>query len=85
MVAMGAMYQLVPVAFLTPIWNQKLWYFRLLITVVGITSLTLLLGFQPSYAVYGGILTIVGIIAIAEYQHKQQYPWYSIRIPLFAY
>ena len=62
MIAMGAMYQLVPVAFLTPIWNQKLGYIQFVITVIGITSLTLLLGFQPSYAVYGGILTIIGII-----------------------
>lgn len=62
MIAMGAMYQLVPVAFLTPIWNQKLGYIQFIITVIGITSLTLLLGFQPSYAVYGGILTIIGII-----------------------
>ena len=61
MIAMGAMYQLVPVAFLTPIWNQKLGYVQIIITVVGITSLTFLLGFQPSYAVYGGILTIIGI------------------------
>lgn len=61
MIAMGAMYQLVPVAFLTPIWNQKLGYLQFIITVVGITSLTLLLGFQPSHAFYGGILTIIGI------------------------
>lgn len=61
MIAMGAMYQLVPVAFLTPIWNQKLGYTQFIITVIGITSLTLLLGFQPRYAVYGGILTIIGI------------------------
>lgn len=40
---MGAMYQLVPVAFLAPIWNQKLGYIQFIITVVGITGLTLLL------------------------------------------
>lgn len=61
MIAMGAMYQLVPVAFLTPIWNQKMGYLQFVITVVGITSLTLTLGFKPTFAIYGGILTIFGI------------------------
>src|SRR5574342_450532 len=36
MVAMGAMYQLVPVAFLTPIWNEKFGFAQFSVTAVGI-------------------------------------------------
>ncbi|WP_313893567.1 hypothetical protein [Psychrobacillus sp.] len=62
MIAMGAMYQLVPVAFLTPIWSQKLGAIQFSFTLVGITSLSLLLGIKPDIAVYGGILTIIGMV-----------------------
>ncbi|MEC5423626.1 hypothetical protein QGM71_08995 [Virgibacillus sp. C22-A2] len=62
MIAMGAMYQLVPVAFLTPIWSQKLGYLQFIITAVGITLFSILLGMKPADAIYGGILAITGII-----------------------
>lgn len=61
MVAMGAMYQLVPVAFLTPIWNQTFGAIQFFITVIGIFSLSILLGIKPNLAVYGGIITIIGV------------------------
>src|SRR5699024_11590525 len=35
MICMGAMYQLVPVAFLTPIWNQTFGIFQFIVTVIG--------------------------------------------------
>jgi hypothetical protein len=62
MVAMGAMYQLVPVAFLTPIWSQRLGLAQLIITITGITIFSVLLGTAPQHAIYGGILTILGIL-----------------------
>ncbi|MFC3015324.1 hypothetical protein ACFOEL_02870 [Virgibacillus litoralis] len=62
MIAMGAMYQLVPVAFLTPIWNQTFGFIQFLITAIGVTAFALLLGLMPEYALYGGIVAIIGII-----------------------
>jgi len=61
MIAMGAMYQLVPVAFLTPIWNQKFGYVQFIITAIGIGWFAISLGTSPSNAIYGGILTVIGI------------------------
>ncbi|MDL4840587.1 hypothetical protein [Aquibacillus rhizosphaerae] len=62
MVIMGAMYQLVPVVFLTPIWSEKLGVVQLIITTVGIISFSLLLGFNISIAVYGAVILIIGIL-----------------------
>lgn len=62
MIAMGAMYQLVPVAFLTPIWNQKFGFAQFIVTAVGITAFAILLGVNPDKAIYGGIIAIIGII-----------------------
>ncbi|WP_088049729.1 hypothetical protein [Virgibacillus dakarensis] len=62
MIAMGAMYQLVPVAFLTPIWNQTFGFIQFLVTAIGITVFALLLGLKPDQAIYGGIMAIIGII-----------------------
>lgn len=62
MIAMGAMYQLVPVAFLTPIWNQTFGFFQFIITAVGVTALAILLGVMPENAVYGGLIAVIGII-----------------------
>jgi hypothetical protein len=62
MVVMGAMYQLVPVAFLTPIWSETFGFIQFFVTSIGIISLVVLLGFAPSYAVYGGALAILGIL-----------------------
>lgn len=61
MVAMGAMYQLVPVAFLTPIWNETFGFIQFFVTAIGITLLTVLLGVKPSLAIYGGIITVIGV------------------------
>lgn len=62
MVVMGAMYQLVPVAFLTPIWNQTFGFVQFVVTIIGFTSLTVLLGIAPDKAIYGGIITILGVL-----------------------
>src|SRR5690625_4974360 len=62
MVVMGAMYQLVPVAFLTPIWNQTFGFIQLIVTVIGFTSFTFLLGFAPNKAIYSGSIALVGVL-----------------------
>lgn len=61
MVVMGAMYQLVPVAFLTPIWNQTFGVIQFCITITGFTVFSLLLGWMPQYAIYGGMISGLGI------------------------
>lgn len=62
MVAMGAMYQLVPVAFLTPIWNETFGFIQFSITALGITSFALALGYFPSLILVSGIITVIGIL-----------------------
>ncbi|MCJ0932316.1 hypothetical protein [Virgibacillus halodenitrificans] len=62
MIAMGAMYQLVPVAFLTPIWSHKLGYIQFVITALGFSIFSVLLGLKPEKAIFGGILAIVGVL-----------------------
>ncbi|MED3625040.1 hypothetical protein [Neobacillus thermocopriae] len=62
MVAMGAMYQLVPVAFLTKIWNEKFGFIQFFVTAAGITSFSSMLYLSPHYAMIPGILTLVGIL-----------------------
>lgn len=62
MVVMGAMYQLVPVTFLTPIWSQKFGVAQFVITIIGFTSFILLIGLAPGKAVYGGILAVIGVL-----------------------
>lgn len=62
MVAMGAMYQLVPVTFLTPIWNQSFGIIQFIVTATGIALFSILLGLKPHLAIYGGVLAIIGII-----------------------
>ncbi|WP_390360012.1 hypothetical protein [Virgibacillus byunsanensis] len=62
MIVMGAMYQLVPVAFLTPIWNQAFGYVQFIVTALGITVFSILLGTKPDMAIYGGIVAITGIL-----------------------
>ncbi|WP_240376971.1 hypothetical protein [Bacillus piscicola] len=62
MVAMGAMYQLVPVAFLVPIWSMRLGYMQFFITAVGIVLLCgSFLFYMDGLAVSGGI-TVIGIL-----------------------
>jgi hypothetical protein len=62
MVAMGAMYQLVPVAFLTPIWNETFGFIQFGITALGVGLFSILLSFKPSIAIYGGMLAVIGVI-----------------------
>jgi hypothetical protein len=62
MVAMGAMYQLVPVAFLTKIWNEKFGFIQFFITAIGITSFSWLLYVSPQKALLPGILMLLGIL-----------------------
>src|SRR5690606_5327655 len=42
MTAMGAMYQLVPVVFLAPIWNQAFGFLQFFLTAIGITGFAFL-------------------------------------------
>lgn len=62
MVAMGAMYQLVPVVFLTPIWSEKFGFIQFGVTAIGITGFAIALGFYPQYALHTGLLTLAGIL-----------------------
>src|SRR5699024_1244095 len=62
MIAMGAMYQLIPVALLTTIWNETFGFIQLAITIIGITVFAILLGVAPKHAIYGGIIAIIGVL-----------------------
>ncbi|EIJ83810.1 hypothetical protein [Bacillus methanolicus] len=62
MTAMGAMYQLVPVAFLTPIWNETLGFIQFIITAVGISLFSVFLTFKPQLSFIPGLLLVVGLI-----------------------
>lgn len=62
MVAMGAMYQLVPVAFLTPIWNEKFGFIQFFVTAIGIASFSWMLYVSPQKALIPGILMLLGIL-----------------------
>ena len=59
MTAMGAMYQLVPVAFLTKIWNEKFGFIQFFVTAVGIVSFAGMLYWSPQNAILPGILTFL--------------------------
>lgn len=62
MIAMGSMYQLVPAAFSTPIWSESFGFVQLVVTAGGITLFSILLGMNPKYVLYGGIMAIGGIL-----------------------
>ncbi|MFB3163020.1 hypothetical protein ABLO26_16850 [Neobacillus sp. 179-J 1A1 HS] len=62
MVAMGAMYQLVPVAFLTPIWNEKFGFIQFFVTAIGISTFSWMLYVSPQNALIPGILMLLGIL-----------------------
>ncbi|MFP5113348.1 hypothetical protein ACSU64_13310 [Bacillaceae bacterium C204] len=62
MAAMGAMYQLVPVAFLTKIWNEKFAFIQFFVTAVGIISFSGMLYWSPQNAMFPGILMLIGIL-----------------------
>ncbi|WP_208590593.1 hypothetical protein [Gracilibacillus suaedae] len=60
-VAMGAMYQLVPVVFLTSIWREKLGYFPLLCSCSGVVIFAGLLAISPAQSIYGAVIVVMGI------------------------
>jgi hypothetical protein len=62
MAAMGAMYQLVPVAFLTRIWNEKFGFCQFFVTSIGITTFSGMLYWSPQKAIIPAILTLLGIL-----------------------
>lgn len=62
MVAMGSMYQLVPVAFLTKIWNEKFGFIQFFVTALGIAAFACALYLAPQKALIPGVLTLLGIL-----------------------
>jgi hypothetical protein len=62
MVAMGAMYQLVPVAFLTPIWNETLGFVQFIITAVGVSLFSVSLAFKVQSAFLPSLLLVFGLV-----------------------
>ena len=62
MIAMGAMYQLVPVAFLTPIWSEQLGFVQFFITAAGIIAFSMSLAFYAHVTLFPGVLLVLGII-----------------------
>lgn len=62
MVAMGAMYQLVPVAFLTPIWSEKFGFLQYAVYTIGVFSFACFLFYHPQNSLIPGIITMIGII-----------------------
>ncbi|WP_144547380.1 hypothetical protein [Bacillus sp. X1(2014)] len=62
MAAMGSMYQLVPVAFLTKIWNEKFGFIQFFVTAMGIVSFSGMLYWSPQNAMLPGILMLLGIL-----------------------
>ncbi|KOP83184.1 hypothetical protein AMS60_12300 [Bacillus sp. FJAT-21945] len=62
MIAMGAMYQLVPVAFLTPIWNEKFGFIQFGVTAIGTFAFAHFLFHDPQNALIPGIITLIGIL-----------------------
>jgi hypothetical protein len=62
MIAMGSMYQLVPVAFLTPIWSEKLGFIQFGVLATGVSSFAGFLYWSPQNALIPGIITLTGIL-----------------------
>ncbi|WP_041267729.1 membrane protein [Geobacillus genomosp. 3] len=62
MTAMGAMYQLVPVAFLTPIWSERLGFWQFAVTATGIVAFAVSLAVAPNQAFLPGLLLLLGIV-----------------------
>ncbi|GHH98235.1 hypothetical protein [Neobacillus kokaensis] len=62
MVAMGSMYQLVPVAFLTKIWNETFGFIQFFVTGTGIVLFAAALYWSPQHAMIPGTLTLLGIL-----------------------
>ncbi|MFT4417139.1 hypothetical protein ACLM5H_25190 [Fredinandcohnia humi] len=62
MVAMGAMYQLVPVVFLTPIWSEKFGFLQFWVTAIGFGGFAITLSFSPIASIFTGTLAVAGIL-----------------------
>lgn len=62
LVAMGTMYQLVPVTFQTPLYSERLGFIQFGITTAGVMLLALSLGFYPSLAREAGGLVLAGTL-----------------------
>jgi len=62
MAAMGSMYQLVSVVFLTKIWNEKFGFIQFFVTAIGIVSFSGMLYWSPQNAMLPGILMLLGIL-----------------------
>jgi hypothetical protein len=62
MIAMGSMYQLVPVAFLTKIWSERFGFLQFGVSSIGITLLSIALYIYPSLVLYGAVLSVTGIL-----------------------
>src|SRR5699024_3717964 len=62
MICMGAMYQLFSVSFLTPMWNQTFGVFQFIVTVIGFIAFAVLLGLNVPFAVYGGMIAVIGVL-----------------------
>jgi hypothetical protein len=62
MTAMGSMYQLVPVAFLTPIWSEKFGFIQFGVLAIGVSSFAGFLYWDPQNALIPGIITLTGIL-----------------------
>lgn len=62
MVAMGAMYQLVPVVFLTPIWNETLGFVQFFITTLGVLALSISFLLEMKFVFFAGLLLTLGFV-----------------------
>lgn len=62
LVAMGTMYQLVPVTFQTPLYSERLGFVQFWITTAGTVLLAMSLGFYPSLAREAGGLVLAGAL-----------------------
>ena len=62
MTAMGAMYQLVPVAFLTPIWSEKFGFIQYAVTAIGVGLFSAMLYYNPENAFLPRVVALAGIL-----------------------
>ncbi|WP_066323240.1 hypothetical protein [Anoxybacteroides amylolyticum] len=62
MVAMGAMYQLVPVAFLTPIWSETLGFVQFFVTALGVLALSTSFAWKMDFVFFAGLFLTLGFV-----------------------
>ncbi|MDF2946289.1 MAG: hypothetical protein K0S51_968 [Bacillales bacterium] len=70
MLAMGAMYQLVPVVFLTPIWSEKLGFIQFFISSIGIVAFSYTLFYEIEHIAYTASIVIIGILLFIFQMYK---------------